>query len=198
VSIVVHSEPEIVRAYLTKQDRTALQRHETDLYRTLFRAASRVAEALRTAGYEAVATEPNLDCRYKRRLAYRLPPHPVRQRLVDWLSADSPSFAVLQVVKQGLTPVVRRAFHTPSWRLTPTFSHRYGAVAAGLGSLGWSGNVLHPDHGARVLFNTVVTSADLRPASDSVEQTPSQTPCDRCRLCVQANRGSCTPGRAIT
>ena len=25
----------------------------------------------------------------------------------------------------------------------------YGAIAAGIGAMGWSGNVLHPDHGAR-------------------------------------------------
>ena len=32
----------------------------------------------------------------------------------------------------------------------PDFSHRYAAVAAGIGRLGWSGNLLTREHGAQV------------------------------------------------
>jgi hypothetical protein len=60
----------------------------------------------------------------------------------------------------------------------PDFSHRYGAVAAGIGRLGWSGNLLTPDYGAMVELGTVLTSARLK-------QDPliENNPCDRCKMC---------------
>lgn len=61
----------------------------------------------------------------------------------------------------------------------PDFSHQYGAVAAGLGRLGWSGNLLTPEHGASVLLGTVLTSAKL--TSDPLCE---ENPCDRCGLCT--------------
>jgi ferredoxin len=61
----------------------------------------------------------------------------------------------------------------------PDFSHRYGAVAAGIGRLGWSGNLLTPDYGAMVELGTVLTSAELE-ADPLLESNP----CDRCKLCT--------------
>ena len=61
----------------------------------------------------------------------------------------------------------------------PEFSLRYGAVAAGLGRLGWSGNLLTPDFGSLVELCTVLTSAELSP--DPLLET---NPCDKCKLCT--------------
>jgi len=61
----------------------------------------------------------------------------------------------------------------------PDFSHRYGAVAAGVGRLGWSGNVITPQYGAAVHLGTVLTSAKLE--SDPLLE---ENPCDRCKMCV--------------
>lgn len=61
----------------------------------------------------------------------------------------------------------------------PEFSHRYGAVAAGIGRLGWSGNVLTPDYGAMVELCTVLTSAGLEP-----DPLLESNPCDRCKMCT--------------
>ena len=61
----------------------------------------------------------------------------------------------------------------------PEFSHRYGAVAAGLGRLGWSGNLLTPQYNSMVELGTVMTSAVLQP--DPLLDT---NPCDRCKLCT--------------
>jgi ferredoxin len=61
----------------------------------------------------------------------------------------------------------------------PDFSHRYGAVAAGIGRLGWSGNLLTTEYGATVELGTVLTSAEL-------EEDPllQENPCDHCKLCT--------------
>jgi epoxyqueuosine reductase len=61
----------------------------------------------------------------------------------------------------------------------PDFSHRYGAVAAGLGRLGWNGNVLTPEYGAVVELGTVLTSAELQ-----ADPLLAENPCDRCKLCA--------------
>ena len=63
--------------------------------------------------------------------------------------------------------------------MIPDFSHRYGAVAAGIGRLGWSGNVMTPRYGSAVLLGTVLTSAQLE--SDPLLE---DNPCDGCKMCV--------------
>lgn len=63
--------------------------------------------------------------------------------------------------------------------MVPDFSHRYAAVAAGLGRLGWSGNLMTPQFGSAVFLGSVLTSAVL-------EATPllEEDPCDKCKLCT--------------
>jgi ferredoxin len=63
--------------------------------------------------------------------------------------------------------------------MIPDFSHRYGALAAGLGRLGWSGNLMTPQFGSAVLLGTVLTSAELEP-----DPLLEDNPCDRCKLCT--------------
>ncbi len=72
------------------------------------------------------------------------------------------------------------AFGAVDWDLTPSFSHRYGAAAAGLGVIGWSGNLLTPQYGARVLLESVLTDAELEP-----DPMLKESPCDGCRTCVK-------------
>ncbi|RJP31634.1 MAG: epoxyqueuosine reductase [Actinobacteria bacterium] len=67
----------------------------------------------------------------------------------------------------------------------PSFSHRFGAMAAGIAGQGWSGNVMTKEHGAAVYLGTVVTDAEL--ASD-----PALPPrhfvdeyCAKCKLCAR-------------
>ncbi|MFC2008726.1 hypothetical protein ACFLUT_01575 [Chloroflexota bacterium] len=61
----------------------------------------------------------------------------------------------------------------------PDFSSRYGALAAGHGRLGWSGNLLTPEHGATIILGTVLTSATLEP-----DPLMEDNPCGRCKLCT--------------
>ncbi len=68
----------------------------------------------------------------------------------------------------------------------PSFSHRFGAIAAGIAAQGWSGNVMTREYGAAVYLCTVVTDARL--ASD-----PALPPryfiddyCAKCKLCARA------------
>ncbi len=60
----------------------------------------------------------------------------------------------------------------------PEFSHRYAAVAAGLGRLGWSGNLMTHAYGSLVELGSVITDARL-------EEDPlcEKNPCDGCKMC---------------
>ena len=64
----------------------------------------------------------------------------------------------------------------------PDFSHRYAALAAGIGRLGWSGNLLTREHGALVELGSVLTSAILAPDTPIPDK---EHPCDRCKMCSQ-------------
>jgi len=67
----------------------------------------------------------------------------------------------------------------------PSFSHRFGAVAAGIAGQGWSGNVMTKEYGAAMYLGTVVTDAVL-------ESDPAIPPryfvdeyCAKCKLCAR-------------
>lgn len=62
----------------------------------------------------------------------------------------------------------------------PDFSHRYAALAAGVGRLGWSGNLLTKEYGALVELSSVLTSARLTPDMPIPDE---DHPCDRCKMC---------------
>jgi len=67
----------------------------------------------------------------------------------------------------------------PFAALKPPLSHRYVAVASGIGWFGWSGNVITPEYGAPVSLGSVVTSAKLE-----ADALCDGDICQNCRLCV--------------
>lgn len=70
--------------------------------------------------------------------------------------------------------------------LHPVFSHRFGAIAAGIGGQGWSGNVVTREFGAAVYLGTVVTDAVLRsdPAPEPRELFEER--CSKCKICEKS------------
>lgn len=76
--------------------------------------------------------------------------------------------------EEGITDVTEMTeFH-------PEFSHRYSALASGIGRLGWSGNLLTREYGALVELGSVLTSAVLTPDTPIPDK---EHPCDRCKMC---------------
>jgi epoxyqueuosine reductase QueG len=78
---------------------------------------------------------------------------------------------------------------TPRGRfdMLPPISLRYLAVAAGVGSFGFSGNVITDDNGAGIILGAVLTSARLNP-TPALDQQANY--CDDCKLCA----ASCISG----
>jgi hypothetical protein len=63
--------------------------------------------------------------------------------------------------------------------MVPDFSHRYAALASGVGTLGYSGNVLVEGHWSTVFLGSVITEAELSP-----DQPLPENLCDDCRICT--------------
>ncbi len=63
----------------------------------------------------------------------------------------------------------------------PDLAHRYAAVAAGMGEIGWSGLTLTPEFGPRQRFVSIITEADLKPSS----MYSGNPLCDKCMMCVK-------------
>ena len=64
----------------------------------------------------------------------------------------------------------------------PYISLRYLAVRSGVGTFGWSGNVLMKGYGAPILLGGVVTNAKLEPTDPIPE---SESVCNNCKLCTK-------------
>ena len=68
----------------------------------------------------------------------------------------------------------------PDHDIKPPLSLRYMAVGAGVGTFGWSGNVLVPGAWSNIYLGGVITEALLQP-DDLLEESL----CDNCRICVR-------------
>ena len=74
--------------------------------------------------------------------------------------------------------------HPYIYSVLPIFSHRFGAIAAGIAGQGWSGNVMTEEYGGSTYIGTVVTDAVLE--SDPIRYDPRHFIdgyCRQCRLC---------------
>lgn len=68
----------------------------------------------------------------------------------------------------------------------PVFSHRFGAIASGIGAQGMSGNVMTKQFGAAVYLSTVVTAAVLESDPVLPPRYFIDTYCKKCLICDKA------------
>jgi len=103
----------------------------------------------------------------------------IGDRLVEQLQSEGHQ-AVTVEVNNNYRPEKNAADITEMTEFHPDFSHRYAALAAGIGRLGWSGNLLTREYGALVELGSVLTSATLPSDSPIPDE---EHPCDRCKMC---------------
>lgn len=75
-----------------------------------------------------------------------------------------------------------RPYKTMKRPFAPPLAHRYAAVAAGLGEVGWHESFMSPEYGPRLRLNSLITEAPLVP--DPLYEGPPL--CDKCMKCVKA------------
>ncbi|WP_028583604.1 epoxyqueuosine reductase [Desulfogranum mediterraneum] len=116
-------------------------------------------------------------CENRKAIAQRL--YTIGDRLSEELRAGGHD-AVNVDLNNNYRPEDAAADLTEMTEFHPDFSHRYAALAAGIGRLGWSGNLVTREYGALVELGSVITSARLSPDAPIPDH---DHPCDRCKLC---------------
>jgi ferredoxin len=114
----------------------------------------------------------------------------VNQRIFR-ISKEVADFIVSLGYKASVVPpntTYRRSLDPFSTK--PSFSHRFGAVASGLGSFGLSGNVVTKEFGAAVVLDMVVTDAALKSDPALPARYAMDSRCSACKLCEK----TCTMG----
>jgi epoxyqueuosine reductase QueG len=116
-------------------------------------------------------------CENRKAIAQKL--YTIGDKLAEQLRAEGYE-AVNVDLNNSYRPEKGAADITEMIEFHPDFSHRYAALAAGIGRLGWSGNLLTKEHGALVELGSVLTSASLNPDAPIPDK---DHPCDRCKMC---------------
>ena len=177
VGFAVPLDKETIRNFLGKTDFSSQKEQsmmEGRLYHKLEDIGNSIKEFLESKGYEAINCELNMDYRkHKRRRKDEIK---TLEQLID-LAQEDPENILIRTLKSG-----KIKLYNPD--LTPYISLRYVGVACGLGRLGWSGNLVTSQYGARVYLGAVVTNAKL--LSDPYLR---ENPCNRCKICVSTCQG---------
>jgi epoxyqueuosine reductase QueG len=122
-------------------------------------------------------------------------PHNIDQAITNQrahrISSEVAGYLVSLGYKAAAVPpnnTYRRALDPFATR--PTFSHRFAAVVAGLGTFGLSGNVITREHGAAVVLDSIVTSAVFESDPLLPPRTAMDSRCNTCKICEK----TCTMG----
>lgn len=116
-------------------------------------------------------------CENRKAVAQKL--YKIGDGLVEQLRSDGYEALTVEV-NNNYRPEKGAADVTEMTEFHPEFAHRYAALAAGIGRLGWSGNLLTREFGALVELGSVLTSATLAPDTPMPD---AQHPCDNCKMC---------------
>ena len=140
ISFALSLDRDKVRSFISKTKWRPHCFNRKSVVQKLYTIGDRIAEQLRSEGFEAVNVDINNNYRPE---------------------------------KKAKNVAEMTEFH-------PDFAHRYAALAAGVGRLGWSGNLLTKEYGALVELSSVLTSARLTPDMPIPDE---DHPCDRCKMC---------------
>ena len=186
ISIAIAFDDEIVRKYLSKQEYLPLCHEEGLVTKNLLRIGEKIKEFLEESGFKAYRCNINFNYRNINTRSKSI--IPALRNLIDLINRDNnPNFELTEKEEKSmelLKKIILSGLRKTPMDLIPNFSHRCAAVAAGLGRVGWSGNVITKKYGARVLFGSILTDVKLNP------DTPlEENPCIGCKICEKSCQG---------
>jgi len=102
-------------------------------------------------------------------------------KTVNWILDQTTCHLARHIEDTGSRALAIPASQTVDWEVHKGHvSHKVLAVAAGLGHIGRSGLLVHPEFGARVRYASVLTDMDFEP------DKPADSSCGDCRKCIAA------------
>ncbi|MHA1256052.1 MAG: hypothetical protein ACTSPS_10695 [Promethearchaeota archaeon] len=185
VSIGLNLDDEKIKIYLSKTERDPFVEHQDDVYKKLKEIGGKIKIFLEEKGFKAVNCNLNFD--YRNRNENDNIPELLENyvELIDKEKNNTITDKEKTMVEQMQKMLDLAPPKDPKEQfqegMVPELSHKCVAVAAGLGRVGWSGNVVTEKYGARVLFNSIVTNAKLTP-----DKQLEENPCNNCKLCEKA------------
>lgn len=100
-------------------------------------------------------------------------------KTVNWVLDQTALHLVRYLEDQGSRALAIPASQTVDWGAQRGHvSHKSLAVAAGLGHIGRSGLIVHPDFGAQVRYASILTDLDFD------ADPPATTSCGTCQKCI--------------
>ncbi len=170
-SCIIWAHPtsfETLKSYFSKQERMSLAKEMYYAYSTAWKIATEIAQFIeKNSEYKAHPVIPNGQ--------YRLEGSKFKRKLLFRLGRFGLRFGF---GKKIIAKILAETFGQEC--LYPDFSLRYGAVAAGLGHLGWSGMLVTKEFGGALHLGGVLTTAPLDPDPIATENN-----CNKCKLCVR-------------
>jgi len=186
ISIAINFDDEKVRKYLSKEEYLPLCYEEGYTTKNLKSIAEKIKVFLEEKGFNAF----NCDCNYDYRninkeskavvASIRILIDLINKEKDDLMDLTPEEEKKLNRLKKLILPGLRK---TPM-QLVPSLSHRCVAVSAGVGRIGWSGNLITENYGARVLLNSIITNANLKP-----DKPMDNNPCTKCKFCEKSCQG---------
>lgn len=164
---------EVLKNYFSKKERMSFKKQQFFAYTTAWKTAKQITDFIeKHSAYKAYPVVPN--GQYRKGNSLYSPANILRIGLF-LLKIGIGKNVIVKRINQVLGP-------NPIY---PPFSLRIGGVAAGLGHLGWSGNLFINGFGASHYLGGVLITAPLE--SDPL---PEETGCNQCKICVK----TCTTG----
>ena len=112
--------------------------------------------------------------------------HNLELHRVIWRACQRVKHWLIEQGYKAISVIPNNHYRTdvPNWQITlpPELSLRYLAVASGVASFGWSGNVGTKEHGTAILVAGLITSAKLEPTKRITE---SEGFCNKCKICTK-------------
>jgi epoxyqueuosine reductase QueG len=185
ISIAINQNEDSIRNYLAKEERDSFCLESDYINKKLYSIGDKIKLFLEKRGFKAFNCKINFDYRNAK------VNETVYKALVNFVNLiNKQKDKNYQLSKneentiKSMKKMLEIGLKQGKVDFVPEFSHRCAAEMAGLGRIGWSGNLITEKFGARVVLTSVITSAKLK------SDTPlKKNPCMMCKLCEKTCQG---------
>ncbi|MHA1803232.1 MAG: hypothetical protein ACTSU4_01725 [Promethearchaeota archaeon] len=184
ISIAISQDQKSIEKYLSKQDRADFCIKADEITQKLRAIGEKIKILLEQEGFNAFNCNINFDYRNANRNPTTYKALDTLVSLIDKEKSGAELSHSEKKTLSALKKMLKIGIRKNPIDFVPEFSHRCAAEAAGLGRIGWSGNLITEKYGARVMLTSVITNATLMP-----DKPLEKNPCLMCKLCEKACQG---------